>query len=64
VFDWRERAGPKVVPPNRKGFGTELLEKTVPFELKGQTTLNYSPAGLHCTIAIPLNPRVIHSPGA
>jgi len=62
VFDWREKGGPPVKSPQRKGFGSELLERTVAFELKGQTTLTYDPSGLHCTIAIPLNRRVIHTP--
>ena len=62
VFDWREKGGPAVAPPERTGFGSELLEKTVAFELKGKTTLTYRPSGLHCTIAIPLNPRVVHTP--
>jgi len=60
--EWRERGGPPVDPPKRKGFGTELLEKTLAFELKGETTLAYDPAGLRCTIAIPLNRRVVHTP--
>jgi two-component system CheB/CheR fusion protein len=62
VFDWRERGGPQVAPPQRKGFGTELLERTLAFELKGKTTLAFDPAGLHCTIAIPLTRRVVHTP--
>jgi two-component system CheB/CheR fusion protein len=62
ILDWRERGGPRVEAPRRKGFGTELLEKTLAFELKGKTTLNYGPSGLHCTIAIPLNRRVVHTP--
>ncbi|WP_298258093.1 CheR family methyltransferase [Bradyrhizobium sp.] len=62
IFDWQERGGPRVEPPQRKGFGTELLEKTLAFELKGKATLNYDPSGLRCTIAIPLNRRVVHTP--
>ncbi len=62
IFDWQETGGPRVEPPQRTGFGTELLEKTLAFELKGKTTLNYDPSGLHCTIAIPLNRRVVHTP--
>jgi two-component sensor histidine kinase len=30
VFQWRERGGPPVTPPERKGFGTVLLERAVP----------------------------------
>jgi len=62
VFEWREKGGPRIEPPRRKGFGTELLEKTLAFELKGRTMLTYNAAGLHCTIAIPLNRRVVHTP--
>jgi two-component system CheB/CheR fusion protein len=62
IFDWRERGGPRIESPQRKGFGTELLEKTLAFELKGKTTLTYNSTGLHGTIAIPLNRRVVHTP--
>jgi two-component system, chemotaxis family, CheB/CheR fusion protein len=62
VFDWRERGGPPVKPPQRKGFGTELLERTMAFELKGKSTLTFSVSGFHCTIAIPLNRRVVRTP--
>jgi two-component system CheB/CheR fusion protein len=62
IFEWRERGGPRVEPPPRKGFGTELLEKTLAFELKGRTTLTYLASGLHCTIVVPLTRRVVHTP--
>jgi two-component sensor histidine kinase len=29
VFRWRERRGPPVMPPKRKGFGTVLLERAI-----------------------------------
>ncbi|MFH0300046.1 chemotaxis protein CheB [Bradyrhizobium sp. 31Argb] len=62
VFDWRERNGPSVAPPPRKGFGTELLERTLAFEFKGQTMMMFNAGGLHCTIIIPLSRRTIHTP--
>jgi two-component system CheB/CheR fusion protein len=62
VFDWRERGGPPVTPPQRRGFGTELLERTLTFELKSKTTLAFDAAGVHCIIAIPLTRRVVHTP--
>lgn len=62
IFIWQERGGPRVEPPRRKGFGSELLEKTLAFDLKGRTILNYDPSGLHCTITIPLTRRVVHTP--
>ncbi|MCA1454577.1 PAS domain-containing protein [Bradyrhizobium sp. BRP22] len=62
VFDWLERGGPSVVPPPRKGFGTELLERTLAFEFKGQTMMMFNAGGLHCTITIPLSRRTFHTP--
>ncbi|MBR0819909.1 CheR family methyltransferase [Bradyrhizobium liaoningense] len=62
VFEWRERGGPRVTLPPRKGFGTELLERTLAFEFKGQTTMAFNPAGLQCTITIPLSKRAFHTP--
>lgn len=62
VFEWRERGGPRVAPPPRKGFGTELLERTLVFEFKGQTTMLFDPAGLQCIINIPLSKRAFHTP--
>ncbi|WFU20853.1 CheR family methyltransferase [Bradyrhizobium sp. CB1717] len=62
LFEWRERGGPAVTPPPRKGFGTELLERTLAFELKGQTTMSFNASGLMCLIAIPLTRRTFHTP--
>ncbi|OKO80223.1 methyltransferase [Bradyrhizobium sp. NAS80.1] len=62
LFEWRERGGPRVAQPKRKGFGTELLERTLAFELKGQTTMSFNTSGLQCQIAIPLTKRTFHTP--
>jgi len=62
VFEWRERGGPQAAPPPRKGFGTELLERTLAFEFKGQTTMAFNPGGLQCTIIIPFSKRTFHTP--
>ncbi|MET4294014.1 two-component system CheB/CheR fusion protein [Bradyrhizobium sp. LB8.2] len=62
VFEWRERGGPPVALPPHKGFGTELLERTLAFEFKGQTTMAFNPRGLECTITIPLSKRAFHTP--
>jgi two-component system, chemotaxis family, CheB/CheR fusion protein len=62
VFEWRERAGPAVKAPPRKGFGSELLERTLAFEFKGETTMSYNPSGLQCTVTLPLTKRTFHTP--
>lgn len=62
MFEWREQGGPKVPPPPRKGFGTELIERTLAFELKGRTTMAFNSGGLQCTISIPLSKGSFHTP--
>ncbi|WP_181178514.1 PAS domain S-box protein [Mesorhizobium sp. B4-1-3] len=40
----------------RKGFGTELITRRVPFELKGVGEMQLTDAGLLCRISFPLQP--------
>lgn len=47
---WREMGGPPVQPPTTTGLGTQLLRRQR--EL-GEVDLDYDPAGLRCTIAMP-----------
>lgn len=61
ILDWRESGGPRVAPPQRRGFGSELLERTLAFEFKGKTTLEFNPSGLHGSVSIPLTRRILHS---
>lgn len=61
-FEWRERAGPPVKAPLRKGFGTELLERTLAFEFKGQTAITFNRSGLECSIILPLSKHAFHTP--
>ncbi|HEV7283503.1 MAG TPA: sensor histidine kinase, partial [Kaistia sp.] len=37
---WHERGGPPVASPERRGFGSLLIEQTVRFELKGDCALS------------------------
>jgi two-component sensor histidine kinase len=42
------------VAPRRRGFGQELLECTLPYELGAQCRLALNPGGLNCDIDMPL----------
>jgi two-component system CheB/CheR fusion protein len=50
VMDWLETGGPPISQPIAKGFGFELLERTLPYELGGRSSVTLEPAGLHCLI--------------
>ena len=50
---WRERGGPTVSPPVRRGFGSNLLEKGIP--CGGTVKLEFRPEGLECCMCLPLS---------
>ncbi len=52
-IDWRELGGPLVKPPERRGFGSVIVEQTVPFELRGEARVEYLAQGVHGTFVIP-----------
>ena len=54
-IEWIEQGGPAVVEPTRRGFGSKLIEGSIPSDLSGIATLVYDPAGLRCAIAVPLD---------
>ncbi|MEW5688241.1 MAG: HWE histidine kinase domain-containing protein [Pseudomonadota bacterium] len=52
---WRERGGPTVIPPTRRGFGSRLLERGLAEELGGTVRLTFAPEGLICEVEAPLD---------
>ena len=52
-IEWRELGGPPVMPPQRRGFGSVIVEQTVPFELRGEARIQYLTQGVHGTFLIP-----------
>jgi two-component sensor histidine kinase/CheY-like chemotaxis protein len=53
VIDWREQDGPAVVPPTRRGFGSTVIEQSVPYDLGGKAQVNYPVTGLTAHLSIP-----------
>lgn len=52
-IQWRERGGPPVKPPTRRGFGSTIIERSIPYELKGNADLRFKLAGLEADFTIP-----------
>ena len=52
---WRETGGPPVKTPDRKGFGSRLIERNVRHDLAGEIELDYASGGLTATFSIPLD---------
>ncbi|MCX2887672.1 MULTISPECIES: HWE histidine kinase domain-containing protein [Pseudomonas] len=50
---WRESGGPMVRPPSRSGFGSVLIDRSIPFDLGGTSAVEYHPEGLQGLFRIP-----------
>ncbi len=60
-IEWEERDGPPVSEPERRGFGTTLIERGVAGDLDGRVTLAFAPEGVRCAIEIPLGSAAVDS---
>jgi two-component system CheB/CheR fusion protein len=63
---WTEQGAAKIGALPNRGFGTELIERGIRFELEGEAELGVVDGGLHCRIVIPADPRYMSfraSPG-
>lgn len=52
-IDWEETGGPAVEPPSRRGYGSAIIEKTIPYELSGQAEISYAPGGVTAWFLLP-----------
>jgi PAS domain S-box-containing protein len=50
---WREQKGPPVTAPERKRFGSHVIERNVPDQLGGSAKLDWHPLGLQCEFVVP-----------
>jgi two-component sensor histidine kinase len=53
-LQWRETGGPSVTEPERKGFGTTLIQRGLTSQLGGSANLEFLPDGLRCTLECPV----------
>lgn len=59
-FAWVEQGGPPVVPPEHRGFGTRMIERTLRAEFSGSVEMRFASSGLTCklTARVPLSHSV------
>lgn len=53
VVVWRERGGPPVRTSQRKGFGTTIIERSVPYDLGGVAEARFKETGFEADFVIP-----------
>jgi PAS domain S-box-containing protein len=58
AVDWRE-SGVNMIEVGEKpaggGYGRELIERALPYQLSAKTTYELTPDGVHCTIDVPIS---------
>jgi two-component sensor histidine kinase len=54
-MEWTERGGPAASRPDKTGFGSTLIERSVRDQLRGTITTDFTPQGLTCVMRIPLH---------
>ncbi|MFG5380803.1 HWE histidine kinase domain-containing protein [Yoonia sp. R2-816] len=55
ALTWVETGGPAVSAPERRGFGTTIIERSIPFELKGEADLRFTLTGVEASFVLPAN---------
>jgi two-component sensor histidine kinase len=54
-FSWVESGGPVVKPPQRRGFGSRLIDFVLPGQIQARSRTDYAPEGVRvqCTLPLP-----------
>jgi two-component sensor histidine kinase len=55
-LEWKERGGPAVRPPLRRGFGTRFIERTLAEEAHGEAAIRFEPDGVRAVFEAPATP--------
>ena len=46
--------------PLREGYGREMIEQALPYQLGAKTELEFRGGGIRCSISVPLSARVVN----
>jgi light-regulated signal transduction histidine kinase (bacteriophytochrome)/CheY-like chemotaxis protein len=52
-IEWRERGGPAVQAPRRQGFGTTIIQRSIPYDLGGSAEIRYPLTGFEADFRLP-----------
>jgi light-regulated signal transduction histidine kinase (bacteriophytochrome) len=63
-LSWRESGGPAVTAPVNRGFGSTIIERSIPYDLGGTAELHYRLAGFEADFGIPARFIVASTPDA
>jgi PAS domain S-box-containing protein len=62
ALQWQESgvSMPELGLPKRKGYGSELIERALPYQLRAKTQLEFGPDGVRCAILVPVPAELIN----
>lgn len=49
-LEWKESGGPAVQVPERRGFGSQLIERSLAYDLDGKAKIDYRAEGVVCVM--------------
>jgi two-component sensor histidine kinase len=55
LLAWRESGGPRVAPPERHGFGSILIRRSLAKVISSEVTHEFRPDGVIAEISMPLD---------
>lgn len=64
IIEWKETGIRNLGIPTHQGFGTELLDHTLRYDLKADVTRAFEAEGMRCIISLPYNSRIIRNGNA
>lgn len=53
ILTWEETGGPAVTVPTRRGFGSTIIEQSIPYDLGGRAKVEYRAGGLYGEFCVP-----------
>lgn len=59
VWNWREIGGPSVALPDRKGFGTFLIERVLGIDFGGVVEYIFNQEGVECVLTAPIPSTIV-----
>lgn len=63
-LEWLETGGPPAPDDAKRGFGRELIESGLPYQIAARTAFDFHRDGVRCSIALPISPGAIRQTAA
>ena len=59
VINWIESGGPPVRPPSRRGLGSTLIDRSIPYDLAGSSSIDFPAEGARARMVLPAKHVII-----